>query len=103
MKNRAEVQATVYDRKGNVLSVAKNSYVKTHPEQARYALKVNQPEKQYLHAEVHAIIRALKRGKPYKIKIERYNKDGAPAMAKPCPICEFAIKEAGISFVEYTC
>lgn len=57
----------------------------------------------YLHAEVAAIIKALKVGTPHKIMIERYGKDGSPMLAKPCAMCEIAIREAGIHFVEYTC
>jgi cytidine deaminase len=59
-------------------------------------------ERTFLHAEVLAIIRALKNGKPHKIKIERYFKNGEPAMAAPCQICLQAIKEAGITVVEHT-
>lgn len=103
MKNKADITATVYDRKGNVLAKAQNSYVKTHPIQAKYARIVGEEHKQYLHAEVHAIIKALKVGIPYKIKIERYGRMGEPRLAKPCPICEMAIQSAGIKIVEYTC
>lgn len=94
--------ATVYDKQGRILSVAQNSYIKTHPIQAAFAKRVNNPEAQYLHAEVLAIIRSQKNGTPYKIKIERFFKNGKPALAKPCKICELAIKEAGISRIEYT-
>jgi deoxycytidylate deaminase len=99
---RQDMTATVYDKKGNVLSVGKNSFEKSHPKQAFYAKKVGQPYRQYLHAEVQAIIRAMKRGDAHKIKVERYDKQGNPKLAKPCPICELAIKEAGIKIVEYT-
>jgi deoxycytidylate deaminase len=53
----------------------------------------------YLHAEIAAIIKA--KGKGYKIKIERYSNKGKPLPSKPCPICELAIKEAGIKVVSY--
>lgn len=96
------ITATVYDRKGHVLSKATNNYLKSHPIQAKYAEKVNLPQKSFLHAEVLAIIRALKVGVPYKIKVERHNKHGHPLLAKPCPICELAIKEAGIKIIEFT-
>jgi len=92
----------VYDNRNRILAVAQNSFIKTHPKQARFAKQANLPKACYLHAEVLAIIRALKHGIPYKIKIERYFKNGMPALAKPCPICELAIKEAGIHYVEYT-
>jgi tRNA(Arg) A34 adenosine deaminase TadA len=97
-----KIKATVYNKKGQILAIAYNSYSKTHPIQAKYAKEANIPEKIYLHAEISAIIKAKKIGKPYKIKIERYYKDGKPALAKPCPACELAIREANIKYIEYT-
>lgn len=94
------VTAIVYDKRGRVLSVGENSYSKTHPEQARFALLAGEPLKQFLHAEVLALIRC--KGKPYKIKVERMNRKGTLMLAKPCPICELAIKQAGIKFIEYS-
>lgn len=102
MSSKQHIKATVFDRKGNILSTGINSYVKTHPKMASNACKCGLPEKQYVHAEAIAIIRALKIGKPYKIKVERYFKNGEPALAKPCPVCELFIKEAGIKVVKYT-
>jgi tRNA(Arg) A34 adenosine deaminase TadA len=96
-----EIVATVYDRKGRVLSVGHNSYVKSHPEQSRYAIKAGLPEKQFLHAEILSLVR-VKHGIPHKIKIERYGKMGQPLNAAPCPVCQLAIKEAGIKFIEHT-
>ena len=95
------LKATTYDRKGNVIAVGFNSYIKTHPKQSTMAAKVGMNEKQTLHAEIAAIIRS-KRHVIHKIKVERYDSCGNPKMAKPCPVCELAIKEAGIKFVEYT-
>lgn len=99
-KSKFELVATVFDRKGNILSKATNSYQKSHTIQARYAKRVGLEDKIFLHAEIAALIKC--RGIPYKIKIERYSKKGEPLLAKPCPICELAIKEAGIHIVEYT-
>lgn len=93
--------ATVLDKKGNVLARATNSYQKTHPYQAMLAKRSGNPEKVFLHAEIAALVKC-RSGIPYKIKIERYNKHNEPLLAKPCPICEAAIKEAGIHLVEYT-
>lgn len=100
MTTKQQITATVYDRRGRVLSVAHNSYEKTHPYQARLAQKVGHPERQYLHAEIHALIKC--RGVPYKIRVERRNNQGQLLLAKPCPICELAIKKAGVRFVEYS-
>jgi deoxycytidylate deaminase len=102
MRKKYRITATVYDKKGRVLSTATNSYQKTHPYQAKCAEKVGKPNKIFLHAEIHAIIKALKKGVPYKIKIERYNKKGEPVCAKPCPVCQQAIQETGIKYIEYT-
>jgi deoxycytidylate deaminase len=96
--------ATVYDKKGRILAIGENSFQKTHPKQKKWAQMVGgrHAHREFLHAEIRAIIRALKKGKPYKIKVERYTYDGEPALAKPCPICEIAIAEAGIKLIEYT-
>ncbi len=96
------IKATTFDKRNIKISSAKNNYNKTHTIQAKYAARVGKNYKLYLHAEILAIIRA--RGKQiHKIKIERYRADGTPGNAKPCKICELAIKEAKIKFVEYTC
>jgi deoxycytidylate deaminase len=96
-----EIKATCYDKRGMVVSVGYNNYLKTHPKMAELAERVDLIDKRFLHAEVAAIIRA--KGKPiHKISVERYDKNGNPKLAKPCPVCELAIKLAGISVVEYT-
>lgn len=95
------IKATIFDKKGRVLSVGYNSYERTHPKMKKLACKVNLPHKEFLHAEVSALIK-VKSGKPYKILVERYDSKGRPKMAAPCPVCQLAIKQAGIKFVEYT-
>lgn len=102
MSSIQEVTAVIYDRKGRVLSVGNNSYVKTHTLQAHHAKKVGLPDKQYLHAEVHAITRCKDLTKAHKIFVARYGKKGQPLLAKPCPVCQSAIEAAGIEFVEWT-
>jgi len=95
------ITATALDKRGKKISSAQNNYFRTHPLQAKYAKHVGLDKKQSLHAEISCIIRA--KGKEiHKIKIERYDASGNPKLSKPCPICEMAIKEAGIKFVEYT-
>ena len=93
--------AKIFDKKGRMLSSGSNFPKKTHPEQARRAAMMGEEYKVYLHAELAALVK-VRDGTPYKITIERYGKKGQPLSAKPCPICELAIKEAGIRFVEYT-
>lgn len=99
---RPLMKATVYDKKGRKLSVGYNSYVKTNTYQAKLAEQVGTPDKQFLHAEIAAILKIKKGGKPHKIHIERYNKNGEPMLAKPCPICEIAIKMVNIKIISYT-
>jgi len=98
---RFNIKATVYDKRGRILATAVNSYRKSHTLQAAYANRVGTDYKIYLHAEILAIIRVKERP-AYKIKIERYDSEGNPRLAMPCPICQLAIQEAGIKFVEYT-
>lgn len=101
MKSRQFILAKCYDRRGNLLSVGFNSYTKTHPIQKYFAEKVGHHHKEYLHAEIAAILRA--KDKPiYRITIERYNKAGWPVSAAPCKICQEAIQAYGIEKVEHT-
>lgn len=100
---KQEITAIIYDRKGNILSIGKNSYVKTHPLQYVYA-KRNKLEKNiYLHAEIDALVKCKDLSKAYKIVVMRFHKDGSPANANPCPICEDAIRTlTRIKIVEHT-
>ena len=97
-----ELTAIIYDKRGRVLSIGQNSYIKTHPLQAKHAEKVGLPEKQYLHAEIHAIARCKDLTKAHRILITRFGKNGQPMLAKPCPVCQSAIRAAGIELVEHT-
>lgn len=101
LSKRPKIKATIFDKKGKVLSVGHNSYEKTSPVQAKLSERANQPGRIYLHAEIAALIR-IRYGIPHKILIERYDGNGDPRTAAPCPICSLAIKEAGISRIEYT-
>lgn len=96
------ITAIIFDKKGRILSIGQNSYIKTHPKQAKHAKAVGFPEKQFLHAEIAAIIRCRDLSRAYKIVVTRINRKGQTAMAKPCLVCESAIEEAGIKNVEWT-
>lgn len=100
MARQHEITAIIYNKRGRVLSIGQNSYSKSHPRQATYAKKAGQPEKQYLHAEIAALVKC--RSTPYKIRVERRDYLGNFRLAKPCAICDIAIKESGIKFVEYS-
>lgn len=101
MTQRYEIRAICYDKKGSKLSVGYNSYNKTHPLQKYFANRVGHTHKEYLHAEIAAILKA-KDKKIHRIVVERFDKHGRPALAKPCPICNEAIKAYGIKVVEFT-
>lgn len=98
---RVVVTATVYDKKGRILSTGQNSYTKTHPRMKELSERVNRPKHDLLHAEIAALIK-VRHGTPYKIKVERYDKRGNPRMARPCDICMEGIRLAGIKFIEHT-
>lgn len=102
MSQKPNVTAFVYDRKGNLLSVGRNSYVKTHPVQAKAANAVGMPKRIYLHAEIDAITKVRDWGIAHKIVVVRRGSSGNELLAKPCPICEHVIKQTGIKRIEHT-
>jgi tRNA(Arg) A34 adenosine deaminase TadA len=102
MSSLQDITAIIYDKRGKVLSIGKNSYVKTHPLQAKYANKVGLPEKQFLHAEISAIVRCRDLAKAHKIEVFRVGRNGDLLLAKPCPVCESAIRASGIKHIEHT-
>lgn len=103
-KKKQFVYARVVTRSGCTLSVGVNSYVKTKPLQAKWAKKCNLPLKQHVHAEVAAIAKLTpeQRKKAYAIYVYRFDRQGRPAYAKPCKICQAVIRDVGIKRVYYT-
>lgn len=99
---KQQITAIIYSKRGKVLAIGKNSYIKTHPIQARYAERVGLPEKIFLHAEIAALIKCTDLRKAHRITIFRTLKDGTLALAKPCPVCASAIAESGIKIVEHS-
>jgi len=101
MKKRYTISSLCFDKAGICISHGNNSYTKTHPLQKYFAEKVGQPEKQYLHAEIQALIHA-KEQQVYEISIYHYDRFGRPLDGKPCPICIEAMKAFGVKKVSYT-
>jgi deoxycytidylate deaminase len=99
---RQSITALIYDRKGRLLTVGRNSYHKTHPLQARAAQAVGLDEKIYLHAEIDALVRLRDWRRAHRMVITRYTRDGQPALARPCPVCARVINQAGIKIIEHT-
>ena len=87
------ITAVIMDKRGQPLSIGRNSYTKTHPLQAKAAAKVGQPERIYIHAELDAIIRCKDMDRAYKIVVSRYNKQGQPVNAKPCLSCQYILSQ----------
>lgn len=102
MNRKQNITAILYDKKGKILSIGRNSYHKTHPLQAKSAQAVGEDYKIFLHAEIDALVKAKNWDKAHKLVITRFTQDGKPALAKPCKICQHAIKLAGIQLVEHT-
>ena len=103
MSRKYEVTAIVKDKHGMVISRGINSYVKTHPLQAKLAKRANRPLAIFLHAECDAIIKAGHKIKDaYTIEVYRFDRDGKPKLAKPCPICMSLIKTTPIRRIIYT-
>ena len=102
MSAKQNMTAIIYDKRGKVISVGQNSYVKTHPLQAKYAAAAGMPDRQFLHAEIHAIVKCKDLTRAYRIFVSRWDRKGQPALAKPCPVCISAIEAAGIEIVEHT-
>lgn len=99
---RYKLFATCYDKRGRILSYGENSYKKSHPLMRQLSIEAHgHPEKIYLHAELQAILRAGDR-KIHKLVVQRFDDSGKPAMAKPCPICQKALKLYGVNIVCYT-
>lgn len=102
MSRKQNITAIIYDKRGKVLSIGKNSYTKTHTLQHFHSHKVGLPEKCFLHAEIHAISLCRKLDRAYRIVVSRYNAAGQPVNAKPCPVCRSAINSTPIKIVEHT-
>jgi len=101
-RKKYKLQATIYNKKGHVISIGENSYWKTHPFQGEMSKRHGNGEQIYLHAEIAALVKLKDWSKAHRILIERYDEHGNPKNAKPCKVCKAALERAGIEIVEYT-
>ena len=99
-RNKYAVGSMALDINGNIIAVSFNSYKKTHPMMKELASKTDRKEAIYLHAEVGSIIKA--KGQAKTLIVARLSAKGDVALARPCPICQMAIKAASIEEVFYT-
>lgn len=102
MGRKFSIKSTTYAKNGRVLATAYNSYTRTHPIMKHFANLVGDFHKEFLHSEISAILKSGN-NKIHSIKVERYGAKGEPLLAKPCVICEAAIKAYCIKKVSYTC
>lgn len=77
---------------------------KAHPLQFKYNVKAHRPPSAHkLHAEVHALLKSkqfdLTGGTAY---IGRLDRNGLPAMCRPCKACMLALRDAGIRTIFYS-
>lgn len=101
MNTKHCLTAICYDKHGRQLSVAQNSYTKSHPLMSYFANKVGMPNRIFLHAEVAALLRC-KDNKVYSLHVVRKTKSGTLRNAKPCPVCQAAISAYGVEKVFYS-
>ena len=101
MSQKVLIKATLFDKRGKIISIGYNSYTKTHPIMKKYANQCGFPDKEFLHAEVDAIVKC-KDKVPYKITVERYDKKGNPMNAEPCEICKSILQDSGVKVIEFT-
>jgi deoxycytidylate deaminase len=102
MSIKHSITALIYDKKGKLLSIGTNSYVKTHPIQAKAAKAVGEPCRIFLHAEIAAIVRLKDWTKAHTMVLTRFKKDGSEGLSKPCKACQHVINLTGIHNVYYT-
>lgn len=102
MTKKQDITAILYDKRGRVLSIGQNSYVRTHPLQGYHANKVGLPHKTFIRAELDAVLKCKDLSKAYKIEVYRFNNEGKPLLAKPCVVCESLLKSTPIKIIEHT-
>src|SRR6266478_6526269 len=99
--SKHHMTATIWDRKGRLLSTASNSYTRSHPLQKHFAKLSGNPERIYLHAELAALLKCGTK-QPHTISVVRIKKDGTTGLAKPCAAYQLALKHWGVKVINYT-
>ena len=106
MKNRIDIgkyefnlMTAALNKRGKIISYGQNSYIKSHPKMQEYNLHSNR-KCIFLHSEIDALIKC--REKPYMLIVARIGKKGDIRIARPCPICQEAIRRSGVEKVYFT-
>ena len=92
--HRVQVGAVIA-KNSRVLGLGFNK-VKTHPKYTRHKRVAS------IHAEISALINSATDVRGSRIYVYRETKDGKPSLARPCSICEMALREAGVKEVYYS-
>ena len=98
MKKRYKIRAIARGHYNQFLSSGENSYVKTHPLQAHFATLVNEPKKQYLHAEIATLLKA---GIDKVRSLRIINESTMLGDSEPCKVCRKAIQAFGVKKIIY--
>ena len=104
MKHQFDITAIIKDKRGQILSIGKNSYIKTHPNMHKLVskLKSESPKRVFLHAEIDAINKCLNLDKAHIIEVYAYDhikKCYKPS--QPCVICYSGIAMTPIKYIQY--
>jgi deoxycytidylate deaminase len=94
------VIAASLDHHNNIISIGENSYQKTHPMQSRLSHKCGIRNREYLHAEIASLVK--NRILAESIIVVRMTCSGLVRMARPCNICNLALREAGIKYIYFS-
>ena len=100
-RKKFQLTATTFDRKRRVIAHGENDYKKSHPIMFNIGVKVGQPKKIFLHAEVSALLKG-KTKLPHSIVIQRYDLAGNMALSRPCSVCMEALRMYGVIKIKYT-
>ncbi len=101
-RKRYEIIASTFDKKGNLIASGMNSYKKSHTLQKYFSEKVKMnSERIYLHSELASLLKS--KGKDvHSVLVQRFDNEGKPKNARPCPSCVEAMKAWGVIKVKYT-
>ena len=78
--------------------------LKSHPLQAAWGARNGRPKSIFLHAEIDAVIKALKQGMKEidSIYVARVNRSGVPNVARPCPVCFACLVSFNVKDIQWT-
>lgn len=101
-RKKFELISTTFDKRGIPITTQRNSYQRSHPLQKYFSKKVGLHESRvYLHSELHACIKSNGR-KIHSILVQRFDAEGNPVNARPCPSCIEALKAYGVVYARWS-